>query len=120
EKVGQMTLFTSDLATTGPTIRDDYVKLIKEGKVGALFNAYGTQYTTKLQTMATEETRLGIPLLFGYDVVHGFRTIFPIPLGIASSWNTDLAKLSARVSARESAAAGLHWTYAPMLDVARD
>jgi beta-glucosidase len=120
EKVGQMTLFTSDLATTGPTIRDDYVKLIKEGKVGALFNAYGTGYTQKLQKMATEETRLGIPLLFGYDVVHGFRTIFPIPLGIASSWNTDLAKQSARVAARESAASGLHWTFAPMIDVARD
>ncbi|HLR25466.1 MAG TPA: glycoside hydrolase family 3 N-terminal domain-containing protein, partial [Fodinibius sp.] len=120
EKVGQMTLFTSDLATTGPTIRDDYVKLIKEGKVGALFNAYGTEYTTKLQKMATEETRLGIPLLFGYDVIHGFRTIFPIPLGIASSWNTELAELSARVSARESAASGLHWTYAPMVDIARD
>lgn len=120
EKVGQMTLFTSDLATTGPTIRDDYVKLIKEGKVGALFNAYGTDYTRKLQKMATEDTRLGIPLLFGYDVVHGFRTIFPIPLGIAASWNTDLAEQSARVAARESAASGLHWTFAPMIDVARD
>ncbi|MCW9706463.1 hypothetical protein [Fodinibius salsisoli] len=72
-----MTLFTSDLATTGPTIWDDYVKLIKEGKVGALFNAYGTGYTRKLQRMATEETKLGIPLLFGYDVVYGFRTILP-------------------------------------------
>lgn len=120
EKVGQMTLFTSDLTTTGPTIRDDYVPLIKAGKVGALFNAYGTDYTRKLQKMAVEETRLGIPLLFGYDVIHGFRTIFPIPLGIGASWDPDLAELSARVSAREASAAGLHWTFAPMIDVARD
>lgn len=120
EKVGQMTLFTSDLTTTGPTIRDDYVTLIRQGKVGALFNAYGTDYTTKLQKMAIEETRLGIPLLFGYDVIHGFRTIFPIPLGIGASWNPELAYLTARVSAREAAASGLHWTFAPMVDVARD
>ncbi len=120
EKIGQMTLFTSDLATTGPTIRDDYVKLIKDGKVGALFNAYGVDYTTKLQTMATEETRLGIPLLFAYDVIHGFRTIFPIPLGESASWNLDLIEASARAAARESAAAGLHWTFAPMVDIARD
>lgn len=120
EKVGQMTLFTSDLTTTGPTIRDDYVPLIKAGKVGALFNAYGTDYTTKLQKMAVEETRLGIPMLFGYDVIHGFRTIFPIPLGIAASWKPALAELTARVSAREATASGLHWTFAPMVDVARD
>lgn len=120
EKVGQMTLFTSDLTTTGPTIRDDYVPLIRAGKVGALFNAYGTDYTTKLQKMAVEETRLGIPMLFGYDVIHGFRTIFPIPLGIGASWDPALAELTARVSAREAAASGLHWTFAPMVDVARD
>lgn len=120
EKIGQLTLFTSDLTTTGPTIRDDYKKLIQEGKVGALFNAYGVDYTTELQKMATEETRLGIPLLFAYDVIHGFRTIFPIPLGESASWNLDLMEQSARVAARESAASGLHWTFAPMVDVARD
>lgn len=120
EKVGQMTLFTSDLAVTGPTIRDDYVKLIKEGKVGALFNAYGTEYTTKLQKMAVNDSRLGIPLIFGYDVIHGFRTIFPIPLGETASWNPELARKSSEVAAREAASTGLHWTYAPMVDVARD
>lgn len=120
EKIGQMTLFTSDLSTTGPTIRDDYKNLIKEGKVGALFNAYGVEYTTELQTMAMEETRLGIPLLFAYDVIHGFRTIFPIPLGESASWNLELIEASARAAARESAASGLHWTFAPMVDVARD
>lgn len=120
EKVGQMTLFTSDLTTTGPTMRDDYQKLIKAGKVGAIFNAYGAEYTRKLQKMAVENSRLGIPLLFGYDVIHGFRTIFPIPLGEAASWEPELARQSSRVAAREATAAGLHWTYAPMVDVARD
>jgi beta-glucosidase len=120
EKIGQMSLFTSDLATTGPTIRDNYKKLIKAGKVGALFNAYGVDYTTELQDMATKQTRLGIPLLFGYDVIHGFRTIFPIPLGESASWNIDLIEESARVAAREGASSGLHWTFAPMVDIARD
>lgn len=120
EKIGQMTLFTSDLSITGPTIRDGYVKLIKEGKVGALFNAYGTQYTRELQEIAVEETRLGVPLLFAYDVIHGFKTIFPIPLAEAASWDPVLAEQSARVAAREAAASGLHWTFAPMVDIARD
>lgn len=120
EKVGQMTLFTSDLTTTGPTMRDDYKKLINEGKVGAIFNAYGADYTRQLQEMAVNNSRLGIPLLFGYDVIHGFRTIFPIPLGEAASWEPELARQSARVAAREATSTGLHWTFAPMVDVARD
>lgn len=120
EKIGQLNLFTSDLTTTGPTIRDDYKKLINQGKVGAVFNAYGTSYTRQLQDMAVENSRLGIPLLFGYDVIHGFRTIFPIPLGEAASWDPELAKKSARAAAREASATGLHWTFAPMVDVSRD
>src|SRR5690625_1473379 len=120
EKIGQLTLFTSDLTTTGPTIRDDYKQLITEGKTGAVFNAYGAEYTRELQDMAVEGSRLGIPLLFGYDVIHGFRTIFPIPLGEAATWDPALAKKSARTAAREASAAGLHWTYAPMVDVSRD
>src|SRR5699024_3313556 len=120
EKVGQMTLFTSSMATTGPTMREDYKKLIKQGKVGAVFNAYGAEYTRELQQLAVEESRLGIPLLFGYDVIHGFRTIFPIPLGETASWEPQLAKKSARVAAKEATAVGLHWTFAPMVDVTRD
>ena len=120
EKVGQLTLFTSDMTQTGPTIRDDYMKLVKEGKVGALFNAYTVDYTRKLQKTAVEETRLGIPLLFGFDVIHGFRTIFPIPLGESASWNPELVQEAARVAGREAAASGLHWTFAPMVDVSRD
>ncbi|WP_116127148.1 glycoside hydrolase family 3 N-terminal domain-containing protein [Lewinella sp. IMCC34183] len=120
EKVGQMTLFTSDWAVTGPTIREGYQDDIRTGRLGAIFNAHTADYNRNLQRMAVEETRLGIPLLFGYDVIHGYRTIFPIPLGETASWNLEAAEEAARIAGRESAAAGLHWTYAPMVDIARD
>ena len=120
EKVGQMTLFTSDLTVTGPTIREGYQQDILTGRLGAVFNAHTVAYNRNLQRMAVEETRLGIPLLFGFDVIHGYRTIFPIPLGETASWNPEAAEESARIAGRESAAAGLHWTYAPMVDVTRD
>jgi beta-glucosidase len=120
EKVGQMTLFTSGMTKTGPTMRGDYKKLIKQGKVGAVFNAYGADYTRKLQEMAVDSSRLGIPLIFGYDVIHGFRTIFPVPLGQAAAWNPDLVRQVDSVAALEASAEGLHWAYGPMVDIARD
>lgn len=120
EKIGQLNLLTSSLDVTGPTLREGYREAIAGGDVGAIFNAYGAEYTRSLQELAVEETRLGIPLLFGYDVVHGFRTIFPIPLGEAASWDLAAIERSARVAAVEASAAGLHWTFAPMVDVARD
>lgn len=120
EKVGQLTLFTSDIDVTGPTMRENYREDILAGKVGAIFNAYGAEYTLQLQQMAVEETRLGIPLIFGYDVIHGFKTIFPIPLGESASWDLEAMEKAARIAAVESSAEGLHWTYAPMVDVARD
>ncbi|MGB3799737.1 MAG: glycoside hydrolase family 3 N-terminal domain-containing protein [Lewinella sp.] len=120
EKVGQMSIFTSDWDVTGPTIREGYQDDIRTGRLGAIFNAHTAEYNRDLQRMAVEETRLGIPLLFGYDVIHGYRTIFPIPLGEAASWNAEAAEESARIAGRESAAAGLHWTFAPMVDIARD
>ena len=120
EKVGQMTLFTSDWAVTGPTLRPGYRDDVLTGKVGAIFNAHTSAYNHELQRIAVEETRLGIPLLFGYDVIHGYRTIFPIPLGEAASWDLAAMERSARIAAVEASAAGLHWTYAPMVDVARD
>src|SRR5699024_8350958 len=98
----------------------DYKKLIKQGKVGAVFNAYGAEYTRKLQHLAVDSSRLGIPLLFGYDVIHGFRTIFPVPLAMASTWNPDLIRKADSVAALEASAAGLHWVYSPMVDIARD
>ena len=120
EKIGQMTLYTSDLDVTGPSIRKGYIQDIKAGKVGALFNAFSVNFTRKLQKIAIEKTRLKIPLLFGYDVIHGFKTIFPIPLAEAASWDLKAIEKSARISSIEATAAGLHWTFAPMVDIARD
>ncbi|WP_052444361.1 beta-glucosidase BglX [Flammeovirga sp. OC4] len=120
EKVGQMTQFTSSSDVTGPTLRDNVEKDVKAGHVGSLFNAVSAEYTRELQQMAVEETRLGIPLLFGYDVIHGFKTIFPIPLAEASSFDLEMIKGAARVAAEEASAAGIHWTFAPMVDVSRD
>jgi beta-glucosidase len=120
EKIGQLTLFTSDWAVTGPTMRDTYKDDIKSGRVGAIFNAHTADYTCELQRMAVEETRLGIPLLFGYDVVHGYKTIFPISLGEAASFDLDAIEKSARIAAAEASSAGLHWTFAPMVDISRD
>lgn len=120
EKIGQMTLFTSDWELTGPTLRATYKEDIRKGRVGAIFNAHTAAYTKELQRIAVEETRLGIPLLFGYDVIHGYKTIFPIPLGEAASWDLQAIEKSARIAAVEAAASGLHWTFAPMVDIARD
>lgn len=120
EKIGQLTLYTSDMDQTGAFIRPEYKKDIQSGNVGAIFNAYGSEYTRTLQEMAVNETRLGIPLLFGYDVIHGHKTIFPVPLAEASSWDLDMIQTAAEVSAREAASEGLHWTFAPMVDIARD
>lgn len=120
EKIGQLTLYTSDMDQTGAYIRKEYEDDIKKGRVGAIFNAYGAEYTRKLQEMAISNSRLRIPLIFGYDVIHGHKTIFPIPIAEASSWDTGLVEKSARVAAREATAQGLHWTFAPMCDIARD
>ncbi len=120
EKIGQLTLFTSDWDVTGPTIRKGYADDIRSGKCGNIFNAHTADYNRKLQEIAMKETRMKIPLLFGYDVIHGYKTIFPIPLGESASWDMTVIENSARIAAAEAAAAGLHWTYAPMLDIARD
>ena len=117
EKVGQLVLFTSDWSVTGPSMRQGYIDDIRAGRCGNIFNAYTAEYTRKLQEIAVNETRLGIPLLFGYDVIHGFRTVFPINLGISASWDIDAVEESARIAAREAAAAGLHWTFSPMCDI---
>lgn len=120
EKIGQLTLFTSDWDVTGPTLNGNYKKLIREGKVGAIFNAYTVDYVRELQKMAVEESRLKIPLIFGYDVIHGHRTIFPIPLGQACSWDLEAISQSERIAAQEATAEGINWTFAPMVDIARD
>lgn len=119
EKIGQLNLLTSDMDVTGPFMKENYKQDILSGACGAIFNAYTPQYTRKLQDMAMQ-TRLKIPLLFGYDVIHGHKTIFPIPLGEACTWDMALMEKSARIAAEEASADGLHWTFSPMVDIARD
>ncbi|NUM33790.1 MAG: beta-glucosidase BglX [Candidatus Brocadiae bacterium] len=120
EKIGQLNLCTGDFGEQGPFLRDEYKAWIAEGKIGAFLNAFTADFTYNLQKMAVEKSRLKIPLLFGFDVIHGFRTIFPLPLGEAASWDLKAIEKSARISAIEATAAGLHWTFAPMVDIARD
>ena len=117
EKVGQTVLFTSDWSVTGPSMREGYLNDIKAGLCGNLLNAYTADFTREIQRVAVEETRLGIPILFGYDVIHGFRTIFPINLGMSCTWDPEAIEQSARIAAEEAAAAGLQWTYSPMCDI---
>jgi beta-glucosidase len=120
EKAGQLSQFTSDWDVTGPTIRAGYKEDIKAGRVGSIFNAFTANYTRELQKIAIEQSRLHIPLWFGYDVIHGHRTIFPIPLGSSSSWDLKAIEESARIAASEASAEGLHWAFGPMVDIARD
>lgn len=117
EKIGQMVLYTSDWDVTGPVLKSDYIDDIRSGKCGNIFNAHTAAYVRKLQKIAVEESRLGIPLLFGYDVIHGHKTIFPISLGESASWDLAAIEHSARVSAIEAAASGLNWVFAPMVDI---
>ncbi|QOR76077.1 MAG: beta-glucosidase BglX [Thermoflavifilum sp.] len=120
EKIGQLNLLTSDMAVTGPTMRKAYLDDIKAGRCGGIFNAFGPDYVRKLQEIAVDSTRLHIPLLFGFDVIHGHKTIFPIPLGMACSWDTTGIAHAARIAATEAAADGLNWVFSPMVDLARD
>mgnify|MGYP005853391987 CR=1 FL=1 len=120
EKAGQLTLLSADLAVTGPTVSADYLERVRSGGVGSLFNLHGRERIAAVQRVAVEETRLGIPLLFGLDVLHGHRTIFPIPLGETATFDPALWRRTARAAAREATADGVDLTFAPMLDVARD
>ena len=120
EKIGQTIMYSGDWDITGPIVSSNNMKLIKSGNLGAMLNVYSSKKTKELQKIAVEQTRLGIPLLFGYDVIHGFRTIFPINLGHAASWDIEDIKKSARIAADEASSEGLHWTFAPMLDIGRD
>jgi len=120
EKAGQLTLYTSGWDVTGPVLRDDYMDELRAGRAGNLFNAHTVDYARNLQKIAVEETRLGIPLLFGLDVIHGYKTTFPIPLAEAASWDMEVIEKSAHLASKEAASAGINWTYNPMLDIARD
>ena len=123
EKIGQLNQLSYGIGW-GPTIKisvdDEYKQLIREGKIGSFLNAIGAEFTYELQKIAVEESRLKIPLIFGLDVIHGFKTTFPIPLGEAATWQPELIELSAHFQAIEAASAGIHWTFSPMVDIARD
>lgn len=120
EKLGQMTMTASGYAVTGPVIAGDSTDAIKAGTIGNLLNMVGAAHVREMQRLAVEESRLGIPLLIGFDIVHGHRILFPVPLGEASLFDPETWALTARESAKEAAADGLAMTFAPMLDVARD
>lgn len=120
EKIGQMNQYSSDLQATGPS-RKDSTKLdqIRKGRVGSMLNVKGAAHTRLFQEAAME-SRLRIPLLFGLDVIHGMRTVYPIPLGEAASFDLDLMERTAAAAAKEAASEGIHWTFAPMVDITRD
>jgi beta-glucosidase len=124
EKIGQLNQYTAQWEMTGPApenMDSMYIyNLIKEGQIGSMLNVCGAKATRKVQQWAVDSSRLGIPLILGYDVIHGYKTMFPIPLAEAASWDPEVAKLSSMVAATEAAASGLHWTFAPMVDIARD
>jgi len=120
EKIGQLNLPSSGDFTTGQTQNSDIGKKIEQGLVGGLFNIKGVDKIRDVQKVAVEKSRLKIPMIFGMDVIHGYETTFPIPLGIASSWDMDLIQRSAEIAAQESTADGINWTFSPMVDVSRD
>lgn len=120
EKIGQMNQYSSDFAATGPITKDgDKQTQVRKGLIGSYLNVTGAERTRSLQEIAMQ-SRLKIPLLFGQDVIHGYRTIFPLPLAEAASWDLQAIELSARIAAIEASAAGIHWTFAPMVDIGRD
>ncbi|MES2806146.1 MAG: beta-glucosidase BglX [Bacteroidota bacterium] len=120
EKIGQLNQYTGNNQATGPiTINPNKEAEIKKGLIGSMLNVLGTKYTRQYQELAMQ-SRLKIPLLFGQDVVHGYKTTFPLPLAEAASWDLEAMELSARIAAVEASASGIHWTFAPMVDISRD
>lgn len=120
EKLGQLNLPASDDIVTGQAKSSNIGQMVADGKVGGVFNIKGVEKIRDLQRVAVEESRLGIPLIFGMDVVHGYETVFPIPLGLSCSWDMQSVEKSARIAAREASSAGICWTFSPMVDICRD
>ena len=120
EKIGQLNLVTMGRAITGSVVNNGVEERIKKGEIGGVFGVYGTEYVSKIQDLAVKESRLHIPLIFGLDVIHGHKTIFPIPLGISATWDMALIQESAHIAAKEATAEGLNWVFSPMVDIARD
>jgi beta-glucosidase len=122
EKAGQLSQYSGGMDDNNPNTPEklQYEQMVKEGKVGSFLNVHGVKVTHEIQRIAVEKSRLKIPIIFGLDVIHGYKTIFPIPLAEASSWNPELVERDANIAAREASADGIAWTFAPMVDIARD
>ena len=120
EKIGQLNLLPSGDIQTGISENSPIGEMIRQGRLSAILNLKGVDHITKIQKMAVEESRLGIPLIFGMDVIHGYETIFPIPLAMSCSWDLPAIEQSARIAAKEATADGISWTYSPMVDISVD
>lgn len=120
EKIGQLNLVTAGEAVTGSVVSTDVESKIKEGKIGGIFSMSTPQRIRAAQELAVNHSRLKIPIIFGMDVIHGYKTMFPIPLGLAASWDMELIQETARIAAMEASADGLNWTFSPMVDISRD
>lgn len=120
EKIGQLNLSVAGEITTGQAKNSDVAQKIEKGLVGGVFNLKGVEKIRDVQKLAVEHSRLGIPLLFGMDVVHGYETVFPIPLGLSCTWDMEAIEQSARIAATEASADGISWTFSPMVDISRD
>jgi len=120
EKVGQLVQYSAGQPTGPGTGRTDYDDMISRGQIGSMLNVREPNEINKYQKIAIEKSRLHIPILFGLDVIHGFKTEFPIPLGLASTWNPSIVEKASRVAATEASADGIRWTFSPMVDIARD
>ncbi|MEO1624026.1 MAG: beta-glucosidase BglX [Bacteroidota bacterium] len=123
EKIGQLTQYNGSWDVTGPVPEGGNKRKydqIKNGDVGSMLNVLSVEGTRKMQQLAVENSRLGIPMIFAYDVIHGYKTMFPLPLAEAASWDITAIERSAAIAAKEASAAGLHWTFAPMVDISRD
>ncbi|MFZ1228523.1 MAG: glycoside hydrolase family 3 N-terminal domain-containing protein, partial [Saprospiraceae bacterium] len=120
EKLGQLNLPSAGDITTGSANSSDIASKIKAGKVGGLFNIKSVEKIRDVQKVAVENSRLKIPLIFGMDVIHGYETVFPIPLGLSCTWDMAAIEQSARIAAIEASASGINWTFSPMVDLCRD
>lgn len=120
EKIAQLNQVTAAMAETGPGGVPKFRTMVERGEVGSLLNSFSVSANRELQKLALDHSRLKIPLLFGLDVVWGYRTMFPIPLGESASWDLERMQKSAAIAAKEAAADGIDWTFAPMVDIARD
>jgi beta-glucosidase len=120
EKIGQLNLVTGGMAITGSVTNNGIDDGVKKGSIGGIFGLYGTEKVRQMQEAAVKGSRLHIPLIFGLDVIHGHRTIFPIPLGMSATWDLDIIEHAAHIAAKEATAEGLNWVFSPMVDIARD